>query len=193
MIRSFLFIVVLLTNINTTYGQSLPSSQSERVDYTKHQLNERLSFFPFNKASKIAIASFVAMVDSSKGRRQLRWGLPTINDTISLSRLEQIKLLNASEVANLTDIMYNTCFRATIIEKTSMGCYFPRNAILFLDSVSRAFAYIEICFECYGIKNSSGINQINECDIMYQDLEAYFKTLGLKTSASELIKKYNSR
>ena len=191
--RVFLFIIILVTTINVTYGQSLPSSKPEEINYTKHQLNERLSFFPFDKASKIAIASFDVMVVSAKARKELHWGLPTINDTISLSRLEQIKVLNASEVAKLTDIMYNTCSRWTITEKTAMGCYFPRNAILFLDSAGRAFAYMEICFECHGTKNSGGIKQINECDIMYQDLQAYFKSLGLKTSASELIKKYNSR
>jgi len=188
----FLHIIILVTTINVTYGQSLPSPKPEKIDYTKHQLNERLSFFPFNKASKIAIASFDVMVDSSKGRKELHWGLPTINDTISLSRLEQIKVLEASEVAKMTDIMYNTCARWTITEKTAMGCYFPRNAILFLDSVSHVFAYMEICFECYGTQSSGDIKQIDECDIMYQGLQAYFKSLGLKTSASELIKKYNS-
>lgn len=178
---------------NISFGQSLPPSKPERIDYTKYEIHERLSFYPFNKASKVAIASFTPKVDSSDGRKILRWGLPVIHDTVSMARLEQLKILIAAEVEKLTDIVYNNCSRWTIIEKTEIGCYFPRNAVLFLDSSNRTFAFMEICFECHGLKRSVGIKQINECDIMYKDLQAYFKSLGLKTSAAELIKKYNSR
>jgi hypothetical protein len=192
MSRFYFFITILLIPANVIYSQPLPSVKPERIEHTKYKIRERLSFYPFNKASKVAIVSFSANIDSSIGSKILHWGLPVINDTVSIDRLDQMKVLASSEIEKLTDILYNNCSRWTIIEKTGMGCYLPRNEILFLDGFNRTFAYVEICFECHGLKRSESIDQIDECDMMYQDLQTYFKSLGIKTSAAEIIKQHKS-
>ena len=74
-----------------------------------------------------------------------------------------------------------------------MGCYFPRNAVVFFDKLNKPFEYIEICFECHGIKYSNQeVVSTEACDRMYEELQSFFRIQGLKTSATELLRK-NSR
>jgi hypothetical protein len=179
----------------TTFSQvtQFPSSESQKLDITKYTLQDRKSFYPFNKATQIKLVSFGEQYDSSDLSNRAKFEIPKINDTISTVRLDQIKELTWEQVDTLTDILYNTCSRWTIIEKTEMGCYLPRNAIIFFDKLNKPFEYIEICFECDGIKFSNKeVVGTETCDRMYDELQSFFRIHGLKTSATELRRK-NSR
>jgi len=110
-----------------------------------------------------------------------------LNDTICFSKLDEIKALTLSQIDTLTDIMFNECSRWNFSVGDEKGCYFPRNAILFFDTRGKVFEYIEICFECLGIKlSSANIMQPDLCNEMYARLQVYFKRLNIKTSGLDL-------
>lgn len=69
-------------------------------------------------------------------------------------RVLQVVDLNQNQIDTLTDIIYNENFRLESSMLNVMGCYEPRNAILFIDKHQTVFAFLEICFECNGIRAS---------------------------------------
>jgi hypothetical protein len=164
-----------------------PSEKPQKIERTKYPLTTRLTFYPFNQSAKIMLVSFDKQVDSSRYKRTnyLRssdyvYKIPTQNDTICVSKLTQTLLLNANQVDTLSDILYNTCFRWTIIVSRPGMCYLPHNAILFFDTSDKVLDYIEICFDCYQIKYSNKIiEKFEQCDFAISDLKNYFKQLGI--------------
>jgi len=193
--RFFLLLCYLFIG-KLTIGQTPqpPPTKTQKIPLTKYTLQQRLSFYPFNKSNQIKLVSFGEQQDTQNIRGPIKFGLPILNDTVCFQRLDQIKVLTPKQIDTLTDILYNACSKWTIIERTEIGCYFPRNAIVFFDESNKPFEYIEICFECHGIKNSSEKISVEDvCDIMYKELQLFFKQAGLKTSAAELLKKHNSR
>ncbi|MCM5530637.1 hypothetical protein [Parasegetibacter sp. NRK P23] len=179
----------------TAYGQdsTFDIGKSQKINFTKYSLAERVGFYPFNIAFKVAIVSFdkqVKKIDSSDWRfgkssykdykGDVEYGLQFLNDTICLSKLTQIKILDTNQVDSLTDILYNTCYRWTITETTKAMCYLPHNAVLFFDKNEKVIDYIEICFDCYQFKYSNNrIERFDQCDFAVWDLRKYFRKLGL--------------
>lgn len=185
-----LFAYLFTSQLTFSQVTQLPSSESQKIDITKYTVHDRKSFYPFNKASQIKLVSFGEQHDSSKVKYPGKFELPKSNDTICIARLDQIKELNWKQVDTLTDILYNICSRWTITEKSEMGCYFPRNAIIFFDILNKPFEYIEICFECHRVKYSNNkVVSAEACDHMYDELQSFFRFHGLKTSATELFEK----
>jgi hypothetical protein len=188
-----LFAYLFTSQFTFSQVTHLPSSEPQKLDITKYTVQDRKSFYPFNKATQIKLVSFGEQYDSSNVSHRAKFELPKLNDTICTVRLDQIKELSWEQVDTLTDIFYNTCSRWTIIERTEMGCYLPRNAIIFFDKQNKPFEYIEVCFECHGIKYSNKeVVGTEACDLMYKDLQSFFRIHGLKTSATELLRN-NSR
>ena len=82
---------------------------------------------------------------------------------------------------NHTDIFYNYGFRGTTYTISEASCYNPRNAILFLDSRGKAIEFIEICFECSRILESSEkVNVGDLCDQKMDMLKELFKNVGIE-------------
>ena len=181
----------------TSFGQdsAVDINKSQKIDCTKYSLTERANFYPFNTTFKIVIVSFdkqVKDIDSSDWRfgkpsfkfdKDIKYGLPFLNDTICLSKLTQARSLSTNQVDSLTDILYNTCFRWTITDENKAMCYLPHNAILFFDKNDKVFDYIEICFDCHQFKYSNKkIEKFEQCDFAVSDLKKYFKQMGLYIS-----------
>jgi hypothetical protein len=182
---AFLCAYILASKLTFSQVTELPSSQARKLDITKYAAHDRKSFYPFNKATHIKLVSFGGQYNSNNVVGQAKFELPISNDTICIARLDQIKEINWKQVDTLTDILYNTCSRWTIIEKSAMGCYFPRNAIIFFDELNKAFEYIEICFECHGIRYSNNtVVSTEACDRMYGELQSFFRDHGLKTDVT---------
>ncbi len=187
-----LFICILLSSLS--FGQTKkypppppPVTKVVRDNSIKYSLQKRISFYPFNKSSQIKIVSFGLQLDSCQRKLEENYKLPMLNDTLCFSKLDEIKALTLSQIDTLTDIMFNECSRWNISFGDEKGCYFPRNAILFLDNTGKVFEYMEICFECLGIKLSSAkVKQPDLCNYMYERLQAYFKKLNIKTSGLDL-------
>lgn len=58
-------------------------------------------------------------------------------------------------------------------------CYYPRHAILFYDSNSQPFSYIEICFECTNYQ-TPGNFEIDFCYEKSQAIKNLFQAVGVK-------------
>ncbi len=173
-----------------------------KINFTKYNLSKRLSFYPFNKTTKIMVVSFstkfsrkesyVATIDSvfsdslhikkEKIENIKPFKIPMKNEKILFDKMDQIKILTLSEEIEISDILYNSCYRWSDWEDKVLGCYFPRNAIIFFDENDKPFEYLEICFECRAIeKSSKNIKLIENCNYLYEELEKYFNKLGIIT------------
>jgi len=160
-----------------------------RTNSVKFSLEKRIAFYPFNKNSQIKVVSFGLQLDSNQRKLDKYYQLPKLNDTICLSQLDDIHSLSLTQIDTLTDILYNECSRWNIGEYNEAGCYYPRNAILFVDKEGKIFEYMEICFECIRIEISTPkFRKPDLCNYMYRDLEVFFKRIGVRTSARELRK-----
>ncbi len=107
-----------------------------------------------------------------------------MNDTVCYSKLIEIKKLTFSQVDKLSNIFYNYGYKKVSAGK-GIGaislCYFPRNAILFLDTTGTVFEYIEICFECNRTKESSSKVSLGEmCSQKMKLVKDFFKVSGIE-------------
>jgi hypothetical protein len=182
--KKFNIIFLLAFVANFTYAQKLPPTTAKKVNFTKFKQAQRQSFYPFNKAVKIALVSFPASSDTTQKGNYIPHNSPILLDTFLTNGISQIKYISAQQIVKLTDIIFNTCDRWTISETTKLGCYNPRNAIIFLDSSNKVFEYVEICLECHYLRTSNTNVRVpdDDCNYLYQDLGLFLKSLGLKTT-----------
>jgi hypothetical protein len=187
-----LFICILTSSLSFGQKKKYPPppplfTNFVRNNTIKYSLQKRISFYPFSKSSQIKIVSFGLQLDSVQRKEENYYKLPMRNDTICFSKLDESKSLTLNQIDTLTDILYNECSRWNIRAVDEYGCYFPRNAILFFDNSGKVFEYIEICFECLGLKlSSTKIKPPDLCNDMYNHLQSYFKKIDIQTSAVEL-------
>jgi hypothetical protein len=147
--------------------------------YTKYSFRKRRRFYPFNRASSVQLAYF-DYKDANENRT-----LPQKNGAIDLEKINVLVHLNSVELDTLTDILYNSRYRLYISSSSKMGCYYPRNAILFSDENGRIFDYIEICFGCHQFRKSREkvyFDSDNFSDYSLELLEQFFSKQGLTTT-----------
>lgn len=147
----------------------------------------RLKNYPFNTTSQVKLVSFLQKFDNVNAADEIRYTeLPKFNDTICYSKLHEIKNLSVTEIDTLTDILYNIGFRGPTIRESEIGCYEPRNAILFIDKNGQTFEYIEICFQCEKATVSSDKINIGEiCNQKFNLIKKFFKSKGIKYGTKE--------
>jgi len=156
-------------------------------------ISSRLNEYPFNAAVKVRIVSFnldydgelvITPIGSTEANeKELPVNLSNIVGRNDLPGFAQSKMLTLIEVTKLTDILYNVCPKYIISSYTKLGCYEPRNAILFYDENDQVFQYIEICFECR--ENETKPKKLNIldnfCSYGYDELKTFFEENGIKT------------
>ena len=201
------FIVLLLSQISfaqTNTKHRLATEKEQEIhdrseDCAKRgslSFTQRLKNYPFNKASQIQLVSFKRHNDTLESGVIIgnkTYSLPRKNDSICYSRLFEVKNLTYVQVDKLTDILYNYGYRQqlkntglTYIE-TVAQCYNPRNAILFLDAKGRVFEFVEICFECDRMEESSKkINLGVMCNQKLELLKGFFKQVGLEYGITKI-------
>ena len=148
--------------------------------------------YPFSTAKIVKIVSYSWRQDSVPGmlRTFTNHKIPLINGVVNEAQLDQLATLSAGQIDSLSDILFNTCRKLDSFISSSHGCYLPRNAIIFIDTAGHPFEYIELCFECHNFRKSNiKIQNPVSCDLMYDELQAFFEKMGLKTSAMELMTK----
>ncbi len=172
--------------------------------YKPLSFGQRIKNYPFNKASKIKIVSYNITLskrtsfepipiprtkeDSVKvlefKNRAKSIDFRDILETQSEKGIEQSKTLNLNEISKLTHILFNTCNKYYIIERSQSGCFFPRNAVVFYDDNDKIFEIMEICFECGGIETypTDFFDWRESCEYIYPELEKFFNLIGLKTN-----------
>ena len=135
--------------------------------------SERRSIYPFDKAVSMEVISF----DSKLGRA------PIDQDTIVHAKTREAVVLSTNEINRLSDILYNYNYskETNFFSETTVGCYYPRHAIVFLDKSEKVISYIELCLECSQVKTSLPKESTGQfCEGKYDLLRAYFVSIGIR-------------
>lgn len=135
--------------------------------------SERLQIYPFNKAETVKVISF----NSRLGKT------PITKDTLIASKIIESVTLSAGQIDSLTDILYNYNYSKTTntFSESTVGCYFPRHSIVFLNKSKKVIAFIEICLECKKIVTALPSESVgNLCDGKYELIHNFFLSTGLK-------------
>ena len=106
-------------------------------------LPEVMKRFPFNKTAKVKLVSFKPIPPDS-----FFFVMPKrSNGAINFDQMFEVKTISKELIEKIADILIN--FKPTIDARgQSLGCYDPRNAIIFIDKSDKIIGHIEICFEC---------------------------------------------
>ena len=198
MARQIIFIALIILT-RSVYGQKnnlakIPPQPPTKKEMEAEERNHncikkinrtfttRLKNYPFNISTQIQFVSFMGSSRTVDNETvYINDSLPRINDTICYSKLHEVKTLTFTEVDKLTDILYNYGFGGPVYAMSIANCYNPRNAILFLDSTGKAFEFIEICFECDRLQESSEkIGLGDMCDQKMNMLKELFKKIGIE-------------
>lgn len=182
-------LIPLLIFSQIVLGQTTVSKKTIQSEEKNHQcirkgnssFTTRLKIYPFNKSTQIQLVSFKGGVDTSAWQDMIiRDSLPRLNDTVAYAALTEVAALSFGEVNKLTYILFNYGYAGSIKIGTINQCYYPRNAILFLDKQGKVFEYIEICFECSRTKESSDKISLGEmCSEKMNMLKGIFKSAGI--------------
>ncbi len=139
--------------------------------------------FPFSTAERVELISFPN-----------RYGWDTvahaegtyINDvlidpegrvTVPKARVKDRVTLTTHQGQQLFDLLCNNPCPAD--EVMAAACYDPRHLITFHDKDGKAFAYIEICLECFQAHYSEGIPVQDFCPEKIRALNHLFRQLGV--------------
>lgn len=150
--------------------------------YTKYSAAQRRRFYPFKRASMVYLAYFNHK-DVSGNR-----SLPIKNGKVDLEEIDVMARLKESDLDSLTDILYNSGYREFTGSSSKMGCYYPRNAMLFADDQNNIFEYIEICFDCHQFRKSRNNVHFDPDNFTNHSLgllEQFFNQQGLTTTGEE--------
>lgn len=184
-------ILILLLVANYQNGIAQTNSKQPKHSKLKGDLNcvykpkysakQRNGFYPFNIADTIKFVSF----------RYHRHNYPIMRDTILTDSLVEIKTLEKFETDELTDILYNNFYKSKTNYGTITQCYFPRNAILFLDNSGHLLEFILICFHCDRYELSSDeVIFGSDCTQKIEKLRQLFVSTGLKFGTDKTVDIY---
>lgn len=175
----------------TKEGIRIPTEKDEKIAeanfkckrLNRYTASQRLKFYPFNVAKKIALISFN---DTTRFENKI----PVKRTRIDYTKVREMKLLSKSDLDKLTDLLYNTGFTSTdywiSIKDPGGKCYNPRNAILFLDKNGNAFEFIEICFQCYGrVLSSKKVKDGEYCEQKFDLLKSFFLQQNIKIGTAK--------
>ena len=136
--------------------------------------------YPFPEAERIEIISYpIRMIwDTTNvdGDTQVNEGIIK-NGKIRLPKSRIIDHVKLSETQSkeLFEVLYNT----DCTESLEMSCWDPRHSFVFFDHHNKAFAAIEICFDCLGSMESEGIAPIHWCFEKESAVTKYLKEVGI--------------
>lgn len=187
--KSLILILFILGHLQTVAEQKtknqikLPKPKGDHNCFYKSKFSEtqRHQFYPFNIADTIKLISF----------RYHRYNYAIKGDTLLSDSLVEIKTLTNAEIIKLTDILYNNFYKKQPNYGSLTQCFFPRNAILFLDRFGRLKEHSLICFHCDRHKESSDkINFGDECTQKMEKLRQFFVSVGLKFGTDKTVDLY---
>jgi hypothetical protein len=141
-------------------------SQNSKIKwglYGKKTVEERRATFPFSDAKKVLLVAFPdpnrSVVNDETGEELkvdsinlIRWNVKFIK-SFELPQSEkkyfatEIVELNQNQIDSLSHILLNYKFKKNKISNFTLmpTSFYPKNAILFLDSNNKVFSYIELC------------------------------------------------
>jgi hypothetical protein len=183
---ALLLVLPFFFNVN---GQSPPGrviKARKGVDENCIYINKyseaaRSKFYPFNVSDTIMLVSF----------NYHKNNYPIDQHSISYDSLIERRVLNKAEVAQLTDILYNNVAKKHGNIGAINQCFFPRNAILFIDKTGKLREYVLLCFHCK--RYESSYDKIERWDSCYQKFEMiyqFFISTGIKFGTDPTIDIY---
>lgn len=156
--------------VEPQYGSRMPCTH-----FGKLSLKQRLARYPFNKAKSVMLTSFK---DASNLHPDYDRDKKSI---LSLSNIEDKKVLTAADIDELTDLLFNVGYDTDNLIKTMIpDCPELKNAIIFLDDKGQPFDYIGVYFGCNA--SEYDINKIQfplNCDEKYDMLGQFFSERGI--------------
>jgi hypothetical protein len=162
----------------TKEQKELDEKNRNCIKRNKYSPASRVKLFPFNSATHVKLVSFEGILEKS-----IKKETDAPIDSTNQNKLKDIITLNKKQIDSLTDILYNVGYRGKFYTIEEKNCYIPRNAILFVNSIGKIFAFIEICFECSGNRLSSkGIKTGDFCEQKYTLLQDFFTKMGVASS-----------
>jgi hypothetical protein len=169
-------------HLPTTKEAALEERNFVCVKYNNIDFATRLKDYPYNVACKIQFVSFVNSIDSTETQeRKVNDSLPVLNDTVCYSRLNEVRTLTHAEIDLLSDIVYNYGYKGPVSFVAVSNCYIPRNAILFLDCSGKLLEFIEICFDCERMRESSEKVSLGEvCEQKFNMVKDLFRKVGIE-------------
>lgn len=198
---SFLFLV------QTLYGQkkkrelpfpppnkviAIAGSTNNCVRTSEKTFASRMERYPFNSADVIQFVSFDGLVEiTDEGEIRVRpldpglleWDPMTgeVKSPPDTLRLKEVISLTMPQVDSLTDILFNYGKARDRVGSIELGCYTPRNAIIFRDSNGKVMAFIEICFECQGTRIIDKRISLGEmCTYKLNMIKDLFRKVGVR-------------
>lgn len=190
-------------------------SQNSKIKwglYGKKTVEERRATFPFSDAKKVLLVAFPNPINSIVEVD----GVLITNDSLKLINMHfniiksfelperknkyyatEIVQLNQNQIDSLSHILINYKLKKDKLPKEyvvfGIGCYTPRNAILFLDDNDKVLSYIEICFECHQfyqnpketIVNFNLFSMLEESFKMIDLIKDFMKINGIKYGVLE--------
>jgi len=166
-----------LENLSIEEQDSLMEKNSQCMHRDKFSAEQRKLFYPFNRTEFVSIISFQDTISEFSSHLPVKKGI--LNSGLVK---EEIRLPKA-DIDKLTDLFFNHGYISkkygVIINR--MACYDPHNAILFFNNKRKVIAYIEICFDCLGMKFSSKKIKVGEnCTEKFSMLKNFFTSKGIK-------------
>lgn len=199
--KSVLPIIAFLLFVN--YGFSQKKSKVECGYFGKMTVEQRNAAFPFNQAKKVVLVAY-----SPNGVHIDEDGNDIKLDSLAVSKfakvIEVVDLpsknlnyivtekvaLNQIQIEELSNLMLN--YKIKKVSKggllvSPVGCYEPRNAIIFYDKGEKIVSYVEICFECHQfvqqptetIQHFNVLGMVEECGQMIELFKDFFKKSGI--------------
>ncbi|MFY8182059.1 MAG: hypothetical protein ACOVLG_09805 [Flavobacterium sp.] len=190
-------------------------SQNSKIKwglYGKKTVEERRAIFPFSEAKKVLLVAFpspnMIFVDEDDNRIEID-SLNLIRGNFNIIKsfelparkskyyATEIVQLNQNQIDSLSHILINYKLKKDKLPKEyvvfGIGCYTPRNAILFLDDNDKVLSYIEICFECHQfyqnpketIVNFNLFSMLEESFKMIDLIKDFMKINGIKYGVLE--------
>lgn len=157
--KNILIIFSLFLSVQFTNAQS----DLECGYYGKKTVHERNTFFPFNKAKKVTLISYVNSVGKLQEEirdtaalmkkfdviKELRFSL---HERSFLYLIKEEFSLDQDEIDRLSNILLNYTLKKN---RRTKGCpvgtlcsYYPHNAVLFYDENDIVICCYELCFDC---------------------------------------------
>jgi len=158
--------------------------------YSEVQL---LQQYPFNKATKILAVSYQNGGEPNPDFRLYGkvlkptykpYGLYVKNGKLNPKSLFELKQFSKAQTVQLGNLLYNTTVKAhydtSKYAEPGSGCFFPRNAILFIDKNEKVFDYIEICYQCGGTDSKSHKLFLFRCNQALDISKKLLTDIGIK-------------
>lgn len=121
--------------------------------------------YPFNVAAQVVLTSYELDFMAKKE------GTPDFERIV----------LSKNQIDSLTDLLFNNFFKGRTYFAEGVGCFMPRNAIVFVDASGKEFERADVCFECLNYKTAPTEFKFgHDCEVKMNLLDAFFVSCGIK-------------